>query len=83
MRLRKEAVSLERQISEYANQRMELLDEKCRQTIIGSKILDFSMIPIKKTKHMFLLTIHTDASPIRDGNTMCCCNEIKVKVKMQ
>jgi len=72
---------MEKEIRNYAEARMNALDEQCRNAIVGSKILHLTIEPIKRTKHMFRLIIHTDATPIREGNVVHCCNEINVKVR--
>ncbi len=73
---------MEKEIREYAEKKMRMIDEACVKAIIGSKILDLKMEPVKRTEHMFILTIRTDASPVQEGNVTHCCNIIQVKVKM-
>lgn len=74
---------MEQMNREYAEAKMKAIDEACKKAIIGSKILDLKMEPVKRTKHMYLLTIITDAPSVQEGNVVHCCNELQVKVKMR
>ena len=73
---------MEEILKELAMKRMEQLDSALRDSIIGSTIKDFKVEKIPRTKHMYLVTIETDAKSVKDGNAVYITNPLKLKVKV-
>jgi hypothetical protein len=61
---------------------MEKLDSALRDSLIGSKIIDFKVEKIPRTKHMYLITIETDAKPVKDGKATYITTPLKLRVRI-
>jgi len=65
-----------------AIERASKLDSALRDSLVGSKIIDFKVEKIRRTKHMYLITIETDAKAVKDGNVVYVTSPLKFRVRI-
>lgn len=78
-------LSIEDAVEKFVELHWKRTDEQIRKSLIGSKILDIKIEPIKRRKHMYILTITTDAKPVVDKYNpkfKYMTNKIVLKVKL-
>lgn len=75
-------------IKKLSNAYEQIEDEIMRNTVIGTRIIDLRIEPIKNRKHMILVTITTDGittvpiSKIGENTVYATVNPLKLKVKL-